>query len=48
MLKLGIYLIQESPTVNEVRFRAGESDNPTVDTRLSPPAGPRADRAPSS
>jgi LCP family protein required for cell wall assembly len=34
MLKLGIYLIQEAPTVNEVRFRATESDNPTVDTRL--------------
>ena len=34
MLKLALYLIQENPSVNEVRFRAGESDNPSVDTRL--------------
>jgi LCP family protein required for cell wall assembly len=34
MLKLGIYLVQEAPTVNEVRFRATESDDPAVDTRL--------------
>ena len=34
MLRLGIYLIQEEPQVNEVRFRASESDNPMVDTRL--------------
>jgi len=34
MLRLGLYLVQESPSVNEVRFRAVESDNPAVDTRL--------------
>jgi polyisoprenyl-teichoic acid--peptidoglycan teichoic acid transferase len=34
MGKLALYLAQQSPTVNEVRFRARESDNPMVDTRL--------------
>jgi LCP family protein required for cell wall assembly len=34
MLKLGLYLIQENPSVNEVRFRADEAENPQVDTRL--------------
>jgi LCP family protein required for cell wall assembly len=34
MLRLGLYLVQEAPAVNEVRFRAVESDNPQVDTRL--------------
>jgi LCP family protein required for cell wall assembly len=34
MLRLALYLVQESPSVNEVRFRAVESDNPMVDTRL--------------
>ena len=34
MLRLALYLVQASPSVNEVRFRADESDNPTVDTRL--------------
>ena len=34
MLRLALYLVQRSPSVNEVRFRAAESDNPTVDTRL--------------
>jgi hypothetical protein len=34
MLRLGLYLVQEAPAVNEVRFRAAESDNPQVDTRL--------------
>jgi LCP family protein required for cell wall assembly len=34
MLQLGLYLIQEEPQVNEVRFRADASENPTVDTRL--------------
>jgi len=34
MFRLALYLVQKSPTVNEVRFRAGESDNPAVDTRL--------------
>ena len=34
MLRLALYLVQEAPTVNEVRFRARESANPQVDTRL--------------
>ena len=34
MVRLALYLVQKSPGVNEVRFRAGESDNPAVDTRL--------------
>jgi polyisoprenyl-teichoic acid--peptidoglycan teichoic acid transferase len=34
MLRLALYLVQEAPTVNEVRFRARESDNPQLDTRL--------------
>jgi len=34
MIRLALYLVQKSPSVNEVRFRASESDNPTVDTRL--------------
>jgi hypothetical protein len=34
MLKLGLYLIQEEPAVNEVRFRAREGANPAVDARL--------------
>jgi hypothetical protein len=34
MLRLGLYLVQEAPVVNEVRFRARESDNPMTDTRL--------------
>ena len=34
MLRLALYLVQEHPTVNEVRFPFHESDNPTVDTRL--------------
>lgn len=34
MLRLGLYLVQEAPVVNEVRFRANESDNPKIDTRL--------------
>jgi LCP family protein required for cell wall assembly len=34
MLRLALYLVQKSPSVNEVRFRAHESDNPTIDTRL--------------
>ena len=34
MLRLALYLIQASPTVNEVRFSARESANPVVDTRL--------------
>ena len=34
MLRLALYLVQEQPSVNEVRFRATESDNPMVDTRL--------------
>jgi LCP family protein required for cell wall assembly len=42
MLKLGIYLVQETPAVNEVRFPFSESDDPTVDTRLfTSPAGLR-------
>jgi LCP family protein required for cell wall assembly len=34
MLRLGLYLIQESPRVNEVRFRADEAANPAIDSRL--------------
>jgi polyisoprenyl-teichoic acid--peptidoglycan teichoic acid transferase len=34
MLRLALYLIQENPSVNEVRFRADEAENPAVDTRL--------------
>jgi polyisoprenyl-teichoic acid--peptidoglycan teichoic acid transferase len=34
MLRLALYLIQETPSVNEVRFRADEAPNPQVDTRL--------------
>ena len=34
MVRLALYLVQKSPGVNEVRFRADESDNPAVDTRL--------------
>jgi LCP family protein required for cell wall assembly len=34
MLHLGLYLVQKAPVVNEVRFRAVESDNPQQDTRL--------------
>jgi LCP family protein required for cell wall assembly len=34
MLRLALYLVQEHPSVNEIRFRAKESDNPVVDTRL--------------
>ena len=34
MLRLGLYLIQESPRVNEVRFRADEAPNPAIDSRL--------------
>ncbi len=34
MLRLALYLVQETPSVNEVRFRAVEAPNPTVDTRL--------------
>ncbi len=34
MLRLALYLIQENPSVNEVRFRADEAPNPAIDTRL--------------
>ncbi len=34
MARLALYLVQRSPSVNEVRFRARASDNPMVDTRL--------------
>jgi polyisoprenyl-teichoic acid--peptidoglycan teichoic acid transferase len=34
MLRLALYLIQESPRVNEVRFRADEAPNPALDSRL--------------
>jgi LCP family protein required for cell wall assembly len=34
MLHLALYLIQENPSVNEVRFRADEAENPALDTRL--------------
>ncbi len=34
MFRLALYMVQRSPSVNEVRFRARESDNPMVDTRL--------------
>jgi LCP family protein required for cell wall assembly len=34
MLRLALYLVQESPSVNEVRFRADEAPDPAVDTRL--------------
>jgi LCP family protein required for cell wall assembly len=34
MLRLGFYMIQERPRVNEVRFRAREADNPAVNTNL--------------
>jgi len=34
MLRLALYLIQENPSVNEVRFRADEAPNPATDTRL--------------
>ena len=34
MIRLALYLVQKSPSVNEVRFRASESDDPAVDTRL--------------
>jgi polyisoprenyl-teichoic acid--peptidoglycan teichoic acid transferase len=39
MLRLALYLIQESPSVNEVRFRADPAPDPTVDTRLYASAG---------
>ncbi len=39
MLRLALYLIQENPSVNEVRFRADEAPNPAVDTRLYASAG---------
>jgi LCP family protein required for cell wall assembly len=34
MLRLALYLVQESPSVNEVRFRANDAPNPQVDTKL--------------
>jgi polyisoprenyl-teichoic acid--peptidoglycan teichoic acid transferase len=34
MLRLVLYLAQENPKVNEVRFRIHEAANPQVDTRL--------------
>ena len=34
MLRLALYLVQKSPSVNEIRFRADEAPNPAVDTRL--------------
>jgi LCP family protein required for cell wall assembly len=34
MLRLALYLVQEHPNVNEVRFRVDEAPDPTVDTRL--------------
>ena len=34
MLRLGLYLVQESPAVHEVRFRADQAENPALDTRL--------------
>jgi polyisoprenyl-teichoic acid--peptidoglycan teichoic acid transferase len=34
MLRLALYLVQRSPSVNEVRFRADEAENPMIDTRL--------------
>jgi LCP family protein required for cell wall assembly len=34
MLRLGFYLIQERPKVNEIRFRVRESDNPQFNTNL--------------
>ena len=34
MLRLALYLVQRSPSVNEVRFRADEAPNPQIDTRL--------------
>ena len=34
MIRLALYLVQESPSVNEVRFRADDAPNPTIDTRL--------------
>ena len=34
MIRLALYLVQENPSVNEVRFRASESDNPAGDSRL--------------
>jgi polyisoprenyl-teichoic acid--peptidoglycan teichoic acid transferase len=34
MLHLALYLAQEQPKVNEVRFRAREADNPQLDSNL--------------
>jgi LCP family protein required for cell wall assembly len=34
MLHLALYLAQEQPNVNEVRFRAREADNPQLDSNL--------------
>jgi LCP family protein required for cell wall assembly len=34
MIRLALYLVQESPNVNEVRFRADEAPDPQIDTRL--------------
>jgi LCP family protein required for cell wall assembly len=34
MLRLALYLAQEQPKVNEVRFRAREADNPQLDSNL--------------
>ena len=34
MIRLALYLVQKPLTVNEVRFRADEAENPQIDTRL--------------
>jgi LCP family protein required for cell wall assembly len=34
MGRLALYLLQASPSVNEVRFRADAAENPQIDTRL--------------
>ena len=34
MIRLALYLVQRSPSVNEVRFRADAAADPMVDTRL--------------
>ena len=34
MIRLGIFLARENPSINEVRFRADEAENPQVDSNL--------------
>ena len=34
MLRLALYLVQRNPAVHEVRFRAEQAEDPSVDTRL--------------